>query len=162
MNHAWVLTLKCKWLKHQMVCQNLRQVDQWVTVAIVPKNVWQRTLAYFTLELSPVDACVVCRWLPIFFGLQPALNTVEVNELNATSTFADLKQRIDLIELAIPAESALRDVVVLFLENSWLPLVSIILRRSRSGRCIAFNNFGIDLFNCGLVSLLDLWQLMCP
>jgi hypothetical protein len=126
-----------------MVRNNLRQVDQAVTPAIVPKNIWQWALAYFTLKLSPIDASVMSSRLPIFFCFQPTFNTVEVNELHTTSALADLEQWVDLVELGVPAEPALRDVVILFLDDCWLSLITVILGGSRASRSIwlAFNNF---------------------
>lgn len=63
--------------------------------------------------------------LTVLLGFEPALETQVVDELNTSSALADLDQRIDLVELAIPAEStldrlALGIVVVLLLLLSFL------------------------------------------
>jgi len=75
------------------------------------EDVWQRRLAYFTLELLPVDAGEVHRDLAIFLGLQPVLEAEEVDEFDSTSALANLQERIVLVKLGVPAKTALRDVV---------------------------------------------------
>ena len=84
---------------------------------IVPEHVWQRRLTDLTLELSPVNASIVCSWLPILFSLQPAFDTVVVNKLHTTSALANLEQWVDLVELTVPTESTLGNVVVVFLND---------------------------------------------
>lgn len=96
-------------------------------MAIVSKNIRQGRFANLALELSPVDTSIVSGRLPILFGLQPALHTVVMNELNTTSAFANLEQWINLIKLTIPTKSTLRQVVVLILYNCRLSFVIIIL-----------------------------------
>lgn len=73
-----------------MVLIDLRNVDQRVLSVPVYKNVGQRVLADFALELVPIDAGIVVGHLSVLLGLQPALEAHIVDELHTTTALADL------------------------------------------------------------------------
>lgn len=94
-----------------MISLYLRQLYQRIVPTIVPEDIWESRLTNLALELLPIDARKVSRSLPVLFGLEPALDAVIMNELNSSSALTDLEERIHLIILAVPAETALNCVV---------------------------------------------------
>ena len=111
-----------------MVSFDRWQLYQRVAVTIATEHIWERWLADFTLELSPVDTCVVNSGLTILLGLQPTFDAVEMYILTSTSAFANLEQWVDLIKLAVPAQSTLRQIIILRLNDSTVNLVILLLR----------------------------------
>lgn len=59
MHHSGMLALKSDRLQYHMICLNIRQLNQRIVSVVVPEHIGQRTLANFTLELTPVYASVM-------------------------------------------------------------------------------------------------------
>lgn len=49
--------------------------------------------------------------LPILFGFEPAPDTLEVNELDTSPALANLEERVFVIELTVPAKTALSQLL---------------------------------------------------
>jgi hypothetical protein len=141
-------------LKDHMVCFNLWDINQRIAALIAPEDVRQSRFANLTLELMPEDTCIMSRHLSILFGLEPALDTIVVNELNTATALADLQQWVFLIELGVPAETAVGGAVTVFWHN-FLTMIGGLGRWGRWAFTIILI-FGL----IRLVSLLDLWQLL--
>lgn len=82
-------------------------ITQIVHSSFVFERVGQRLLAYFTLELSPVDICEMVMSLFDFFSFDPAFQAFIMDEFDSSSTLTNLKQRVLLVEIVIPAQSTL-------------------------------------------------------
>jgi hypothetical protein len=98
-----VLTFESDRFKDQVVRTDFGEIYQTVAPPVIPEHVWQSGFADFALELPPVNAREVDTLLAIFFCFQPAFDTVVVNELNSASAFANLEQRVFIIEDVVPA-----------------------------------------------------------
>ena len=64
-----MFALEGQGLKDEVVGENLGQVDKRVAPAVAPEHIRQRCLANLALELTPVDARVVHRLLPVLLCL---------------------------------------------------------------------------------------------
>ena len=66
-HHSRSLDVQGQRLKNHVITVELRQINQTVLFAIIHKHIWQLWFAKLTLELSPVNTCVMHSFLPIFF-----------------------------------------------------------------------------------------------
>jgi hypothetical protein len=79
-----------------------------------------------------------------------------VDELDSTPAFANLEQWIDLIEFADPADSALRNTVIVFHNKGWF--YSIFIGSRASCRLLSFYNLTGLPRRLEILFLLDLGE----
>jgi hypothetical protein len=101
--------------------------------------------------------------LTVFFGFQPTFDAVVMNELNTSSTLTDLEQGIGLIIVAVPAQAALSNVVIIVLDHSCiLSFLLRFFRRCWTSRGLTVVYYVFLLNFLWLVWLNDLRQFRSP
>ena len=107
-DHSRVFLFKSKRLNNYIVSLECRNINKGIVSIVISEYIWKWRLAYFTLELSPINTCKMGCYLPVFFCFKPTFQTLKMNKFYSTSTKTNLKQRIFNAKNIVPTKSTIR------------------------------------------------------